>query len=109
MSVQDASFEYPASWVAHTLLSASLELLCAHLIAGSLRMDVPQSHQPVQQCLLGLSAADLPASLVKACTKACLHGARHKVTASKWRGNTSDCFVWQQQPARLLMSSTGCI
>ena len=56
-------------------------------------MDVPQSHQPVQQCLLGLSAADLPAPLVKACTKACLHGARHKVTGSTWRGDTCKCIV----------------
>jgi hypothetical protein len=69
--------------------SASLTLRCTHPTAGSLRMDVPQSYQPVQQCLLGLSAADLPASLVKACAKACLHDARHKVTGSKWRGDTS--------------------
>lgn len=108
MSWQVALCKHCASWVTHRPLSASLELLCAHLTAGSLRMDVPQSHQPVQQCLLGLSAADLTASLVKACTKACLHGARHKVTASKLRGNTSNCFMWQQQSARLSMSSTGC-
>ena len=109
MSWQVALFDSPASCVTHLQLGANLELLCAHLTAGSLRMDVPQSHQPVQQCLLGLSAADLAAPLVRACTKACLHGARHKVPASNWRGDSANSNLQQHQPARLSLSSTGCI
>jgi hypothetical protein len=43
-------------------------------------MQMPQAHLPVQQCLLGMSAASVPASLVKACIKACLHAVRNQVT-----------------------------
>lgn len=51
-------------------------------------MGVPQAFLPVQQCLRGLSAADLQAAAVKGCVKACLHGVRHKVTS---RLHTDGC------------------